>query len=328
MEHPQLRGLVAGIKSSDRITAEDVLRLRRSIYGGPAVTKLQIEGLLDLDSACADKCPEWATMFGEAVTVFIVDQEEPRGYVDEANADWLIDHVTRDGHIDTGAGLEAVIDVVEKATRSPDRLVRFALEAVRDTVLNGSGPARHGGRYKPGVVTEADVDLLRRVLYAPGGDQHIAITRSEAEVLFDINDATAEVENHPSWSDLFVKAVANSVLFCSGYTVPAREEALRRERWLDEPADPGAFMLRMAQSLARVFGAYRLDEAPSDPAEAAAAAGRAAPASEVTEDEARWLLARLYRDGRLHANERALLLFLREHSDHIHPVLKPALEQV
>jgi hypothetical protein len=326
MEHPEFSGLAAAIESSGRITAEDVLRLRRQIYGaGGAISSEQIEALLAIDHACTDKGSEWTDFFAEAIANFVVEQQAPQGYVDDAKADWLIDRLTRDGRIDTYTELEAIIAVVEKAAKSPDRLIRFALETVRDTVLNGSGPARRGGEYKPGVITEAEVALLRRVLYAPGGDQHIAVTRAEAEVLFDINDATAEDENHPAWSDLFVKAVANSVLFYSGYTVPTRQEALQREQWLDEPADLGGFISRMAAGITRVFGAYQLEPASSP---GGTTEENIAAAQQVTEDEARWLLARLERDGKLHANEKALLLFLRENSTNLHPVLKPALDQV
>jgi hypothetical protein len=71
------------------------------------------------------------------------------------------------------------------------------------------------------------------MLYAFGGDGNIAVTQQEASVLFDINDATAETENHPAWSDLFVKALANFLMATSGYQVPTRQEALRREAWLE-----------------------------------------------------------------------------------------------
>jgi hypothetical protein len=56
-------------------------------------------------------------------------------------------------------------------------------------------------------------------------------------VLFDINDATADADNHPSWRDLFVKAIANCVMSASGYAAPAREIALARDAWLDRRGD-------------------------------------------------------------------------------------------
>jgi hypothetical protein len=100
--------------------------------------------------------------------------------------------------------------------------------------------------------------------------------------------------------------------------------ALRRESWFDEPANVGNFLGRIGEAITGVFGGYKQDT-PADPA--GAAEDRIATASQVTEDEARWLLARLQRDGKLHENEKVLLSFLRENSAHIHPVLRPALEQ-
>ena len=41
-------------------------------------------------------------------------------------------------------------------------------------------------------IAKAEVDLLRRILYAYGGDGNIAITRAEAEVLFRINERTCD----------------------------------------------------------------------------------------------------------------------------------------
>jgi hypothetical protein len=104
------------------------------------------------------------------------------------------------------------VKVLDRAKLSPVKLVRFALEQVKLAVTVGDGylgHARSNRRLSPGVIGEVEVELIRRILYAFGGDGNIAVTRQEAEVLFDINDATAEASNDPAWSDLFVKALAN-----------------------------------------------------------------------------------------------------------------------
>ena len=101
--------------------------------------------------------------------------------------------------------------VLEAAKFSTESLVSFALEQVRLAVVEGKGALISGDELVPGVVGKAEVELLRRIIYAFGGDGNIAITKSEAEVLFAINDATAGASNHPSWNDLFVKAIAD---FC------------------------------------------------------------------------------------------------------------------
>lgn len=327
MNQSRFSAVALVIKNSGRITAEDVMRLRECVYGGPSVTKAQLDTLFELNQSCSDKASAWTEFFAEAAAVYLVEQEKPYGYVDENNAGWLISHITRDGRIEAATELEVLIKVIEKSKKSPERMVRCALLAVKDTVLNGAGPARDGGNYRPGVVTEADVKLLRRILFAYGGDQHIMVSRAEGDVLFDINDATTEAENDPAWSDLFTKAIANCVLGYSGYVVPTRQQALRRERWLDEPASVSVFFSRMVGGLSDVFSVYSFPGNRTSQHTSVGVGAKINEARYVTEDEANWLVSRIGRDGKLHENERALLAFLRERSVHIHPLLQPVLQK-
>ena len=47
----------------------------------------------------------------------------------------------------------------------------------------------------------------------------------------------------------------------------------------------------------------------------------------IDEEEARWLIGRVKRDGVLHENERALLAFIRNTSPNIHASLEPLLKE-
>src|SRR5690606_18441371 len=125
------------------------------------------------------------------------------------------------------------------------------------------------------------------ILYAFGGDGHVGITRAEAEVLFDINDATSDARNDPQWSDLFGKAIGNNVLYVSGYAVPTRQEALRREAWLDEPASIGDFYTRMVKGVASVLAGYGVPEAITEH-DAIHRQVDLASAERVDDDEAIW----------------------------------------
>lgn len=317
--------LFGEIAARGRITEDDVLALRRMIYGAPAVTKAVVDGLFDLDRVEGEKVPAWHALYVEAITAYLVEQVEPQGYVDEANADWIIARIMRDGQIETASELDLLIAILEKSKHSPLRLVRFALEAVKETVIRGEGPGRAGGIHVPGIVDAADVALLRRILYAFGGDGHIGITRPEAEVLFDINDATSDADNHPDWADLFVKAIANNVLYVSGYVVPTRQEALRREAWLDEPASVSDFFGRMVTGVASVLAGYGLPETMTED-DAIHGSVDFSSAERVDDEEATWLARRLAHDGDLDVNERVLLASLREMTGDLHPVLKAIVE--
>lgn len=323
--------LVAQVTASKALTQETALAARRCVYKDGAIDPHEAELLFALDEAAERRHPEWRMLFVEALVDLIVRQERPLGYVSEENADWLMARISRDGLVNTDTELELLVKVLEVATSSPSRLSAFALNQVKAAVLQGKGPLACGGSLQPGRVGRAEADLMRRILYAFGGDGHVAVTREEAEVLFDINDATAEMDNDPAWTDLFVKAVANCLMAASGYKVPPRNVALEREEWLDSPGDgvPDFLGRIFAGGLRGVLAAYRqpgLLERWAERNQHYRAA--MATAEVITADEGHWLSHRIGRNGALHENEKALLRFIRAESPKIHPSLKPLLDRV
>ena len=249
---------VAGLTSKNRITTEDVTMLRRDVFADGVVTRGEAEALFALDQTARDKCPQWAPFFVEAVTDYIVHQEKPEGYISDENAAWLIRTISRDGMVDSRTELELLVHVLEEAKSSPGKLSAYALEQVAHAVIDGKGPLMLGGELVPGLIAKAEVDLLRRILHAYGGDGTIAVTKAEAEILFRINDRTASASNDPSWNDLFVKAIANYVMCSAGYEPPTRDVALRHETFLEqsEPEIGGFFSRMVSGGLAGIMEAY------------------------------------------------------------------------
>ena len=323
---------VADIASRKRVTPLDVLELRQLVFRDGIVAREEAEALFRLNEDCVEQCAEWREFFVEAITDYIVHREKPAGYVSAKNAEWLMEAISHDGKVDTATELELLVRVLETAKFSTERLVAFALKQVKDAVVDGKGPLMQGGELVPGVIEKAEVDLLRRVLYAFGGDGNIAITRAEAEVLFEINDRVAGARNDQSWNDLFVKAIANFVMCASGYQAPPREEALRQENFLDRAdADIGGFMARMASTGGReLLAAYRQSVDIDADWEARNQWNDACrrQAERTDNVEARWLAERIGKHGRLQENELALVRFIRDTSPSIHPDLRPLLEKV
>lgn len=301
--------------ASPAIGAEDVITLRRHYFGDDAISLREGEELFALAERIGDTdCREWHQFFSEAITLLLVDQIEPQGYLSDANADWFIARIKADGHVLLKSEFETLLRVMERAREVPDRLAAFALGLVKDVTLNGDGTAITGERHAPGVVTGADVDALRRTLFVASSEGFGSVTRAEAEVLYDIADATAGADNDPAFDDLFARAVGNHLLSGAGRRAPDRKEALRRQAWLDERQPLGSAIGATLRGL--VFGRR---EAPVEIA-------LPAPATEiVTSEEAAWLQSRLHRDGRISGAERALLAFLRSEAAQIDPSLDAVL---
>lgn len=321
---------IAEIKARGSIKDADVLRLRRNYYDDGHISAEEADIIFALNDACPVQDPAWADCFVETITDYIVDQAKPEGYLTAGNAAWLIQRVSKDGRIESKTEMELLVSVLDRARWAPQSLVTFALEQVKDAVISGAGPLRSGKVLEPGLVSEADVDLLRRVIYSYGGDGNLAVTRPEAQILFDIDAASAGADNHPSWPDLFVKAVANCVMAASGHAAPLRADALARDAWLDRRGDLSfdKMLAGLAGGFKGLFDGYR-EQSPEERALARLALQKIEIVTNeaVTEVEAAWLARRIGSNGRLTPNERALLMFLKAESPLIHPSLQALVDK-
>ncbi len=324
---------IEAIKSSRIIRAADVRKLRSEVFADGVVLADEADILFELNDYCNEPCPEWSVFFIESLTDFLVHQVSPRGYISEENAGWLIRRISHDGKLESATELELLVNVIEKARSCPAALVTFALDQVGGAVLEGNSLLRRGKALTPGVIGEPEVELIRRILYGFGGDGHIAITRPEAEMLFALNDATIEEKNSPLWSDLFVKGIANYLMAHSGYEVPPRHQALKREGWLEGRRGTGGFLAEMKNvkradfssvlisGLRDIFDMYGRPENETARARNVAYEQGVGKAQIIDAHEAGWLIENLERDGKMHRNEKALLSFIREECPDIHPSL-------
>jgi hypothetical protein len=327
------------------LTAEDTVTLRQIIYApDQTVERAEAEALFKLNADAGQLAPEWCALFAEAMADFVVRQQHPPGYVDDAGAEWLIGAVTRSGRV-RGDEVEMLIHVLDEADQVPAKLSDFVLSSVKAVTL-----AR---LHKAGALTGLDIDRLRRLVFAKGGDSNVAVTRQEAEALFDINDAQAGGPANPAWSDFFMRAVANAVMF-EPVWAPDRDAELDHERWLADTsihplrrietalANPQKSLADMMQAMHEIaqgsrsghLGRDALGEAilQDDIAPIrdryAADEARETEAEAVTADEAHWLVDRLGRDGRYDANEHALIDFLRANARSIDPSLSEMLTRL
>jgi hypothetical protein len=168
-----LPDLCAAIVASGEVTSADVIALRREVFGEVTVTPDEVETLFQVDEGTERRVREWREFFVEALTDWLVRQQEPVGYVTEAQADWLIARIGRDGRIRNGTELETVVRVLELADAAPDTLSTFGLTLVTRAVVENDG-----------VITADEVERMRRLMFAPSGPGRLSISRKEAEALF------------------------------------------------------------------------------------------------------------------------------------------------
>lgn len=288
------------------ISAEEILILRRASWANGTIEAGEADAIFAVNDRVTTANEAWIEYFVEALTEFVVNGSEPRGFIDEARADWLIARIDHDGRLDSLAELELLTKVLEKAANAPGRLKDYALAQIERAVLTGEGPTRRG-MLQSGCITADEARLLRRVLFAQAGDRPAGVSRIEADLLFRIKDASLGGANAPEWKQLFVQGVGNYLTAYVSYEPLSRERAAELEEFMNRPSGGvGEFFARAARiSRGGGFrGVFAQRSTHDYDAEIAAA-------NAITDDEQLWLDARIEADGQLDEYEQALLDFLK-----------------
>ncbi len=324
--------LIISVGEDGYVSTDEVLTLRRTIFADGVVDAEELDALFALGERAPAGDPAWADYFVEATADFYLREEEPHGYLTTEEFETLRARVTRDGAIASALELGLLIRLMETATSTPPQMAGFVGEQIKARIHEKPGGAK---------IDAGDVEIIRRYIFASGGDGNVAVTRKEAEFLFDLSDAAAE--NDPSWCDLFKKAVSNHLMAHIGFEPIARADALALET--PDPDDGGPIPSKRAEDenaveagkrgffdmLGNVFSPKR---AHAERVEArykvlnAARERDAAIAEKVTASEADWLADRIGRDGVLHPSEKALVAYMRDElGADLPPKLKALVEK-
>lgn len=301
-----------------RVSDAEVLQLRREVFADGIVARGELEAVFGLAGRAPAGDASWPAFLIEATADFFLNEEMPRGYLTDEEFAYLDRLLTKTGKVAPLLALDLLIAIEERAVTTPPAMS----ERIAERLVEAAKPDNGAG----GVGADL-TDLIRRHLYAAGGEGAIAVTREEAELLFDIHDLTASADNHPGWSELFVKAIAAHLMQHIGYRPLPREEALRLHDWVkDQSIAPGGFFSRMVSggfaAIREAYGRKSIRSQRNADDEIATAI-----AEQVTAREADWLADRIGRNGRLDEIEQALIAYMRDLGADLPPKLQALVER-
>ena len=105
------------------IDAEEVKTIKEVIYEDGKIDKEEADFLFELNDAVTgkDNAPEWNTLFIDAITAFVLEDEVSPGEIDDDEADYLYDQIKGDGQVDaTERALRE--NIKAKAKNFPEKL--------------------------------------------------------------------------------------------------------------------------------------------------------------------------------------------------------------
>ncbi|MXO91466.1 hypothetical protein [Pontixanthobacter aquaemixtae] len=300
------------VAADGHVSAEEILALRQQGWGDGKIYQDEAEAIFAINHQIKDPSIEWVDFFVEAISDMVRNGTEPRGYVSEDEAAWLIAALDQDGKLETMAELELLTHVLERAQNVAETLKHYALKQVEAAVLTGTGPTRCGGTLSDTHISSAECNLVRRIIFSSGGHGPAAVSRFDAEMLFRLKDATLGHDNAPEWQNLFVDGVAN---YLRGFTAANAQLDHARMKELetfvaDSSVNVGRFFGRMAKAAPEVHNHFgkAFGRKPANSGFVA----REAAGQIVTENEKNWLDGMVEADGEVDVLERALLDRLAE----------------
>ena len=295
MRNLALQTLADQLAADNTVTAGEALTLRRTIFPDGVVSREEAEMLISLAARVANNDEAWTHAFVEAITDHVLAAGAYPGHVDEATTSWLVTRLGQDGPRQTE--VEAVLNILERAESAPEYLSTFARGRIA-ALLSGNR------------VGPAEAELVRRCLYASAGSGRTSLTEAEARWMFALDAESEGRGNDPAWGDLFVKAMLCHLM---GRRAPALLEAkdmMARQAWLEtDTKGVGAMLASIFAGGVTGFAAKVREASTVDRMEGyyEAANDDAAADAELTLSEIAWTVGMTKEDGKLTANERALL---------------------
>lgn len=255
----QFDQFASAIRAGGEITARDTLSLRQWVWGDRHLSQSDAQALFELNAGAQSRDPEWTEFFAEALCDYVINGTDPKGYVSEKDALWVIEGVDSDGRVESAAELELLVRLSERAVELPNVLKFYTLEQIERIIISGEGPTRDNIA-APRTVSAAEANLLRRLVFAAAGIGPLHVSREEADMLFRLKDACLDSDNAPEWETLFVQGIANHLEGAVAYTPLTRERAQQLESFMRSSSPSiGRFFGRMAQldlkgGFANLFG--------------------------------------------------------------------------
>ncbi len=198
----KLEDLKNAILEDGVIDAEEVVQIKEVIYEDGIIDKEEADFLFELNDAVSGKenAPGWQELFVNAISDYVLADEESPNEIDEDESTYLIEKIQGDGQVDD-IELALLVNIIAKAEKCTDSFNEFVLLSLKEKVI------------ADGIVDKEEVEMIKIVIYGTGGCAGVDVDRAEANMLFDINDATTDNEGHDeSWKALFVEAISKHVL--------------------------------------------------------------------------------------------------------------------
>lgn len=129
--------------AKQKILPNDVILLRQEVFPNGIESRQDVATLLAIETACYEKCPQWDELFTKSIADYILFAEGENGVVDDMQALWIKQCLTRDGLTETRNEFATIVRILSLAKRAPSSVASLALDQITHRIY-ASGANRRG----------------------------------------------------------------------------------------------------------------------------------------------------------------------------------------
>ena len=196
-----LKDLVEDIVADGVVDTAEVEGMRKRLYADGVIDREEADFLFAVNDAVSGHKNDsgWQKLFVEALTDHVLGDRTSPGEVDEQEAEYLIKKIESDNQVDA-VELALLVNITAKAKATCTKFQEFVLKSLRDAIL------------ADGIIDADEVKMIKTVIYGSGSGEGTGVSRTEADFLFELNDAVSGKNNAPEWKNLFIEAISKHVL--------------------------------------------------------------------------------------------------------------------
>lgn len=115
-----LEELKADLLADGKLDADEVIKLREVLYADGKIDQKEADFLFELNDAVSGKNndPTWEQFFVEAISDYLLKDEQSPGEIDEDEGKWLVEKIGADGKVD-GVEKQLLTNLKQKAKKMP-----------------------------------------------------------------------------------------------------------------------------------------------------------------------------------------------------------------
>ncbi len=193
------------IAGKNRLSADDLLLLRKYTFPEGIRSSEDVIVMLALDTLCPEKCPEWRDYFVESLADFILNRCHPAGSLDTMNAVWFEQVFVEDGMVRSSHELDLLLHLIDLAPPAPASMTALALDQLAIALEEGRGPLQEARTTEHAHLAPDDIAYVRRVLKHACDNGRLLLDERERAALLRI-DAAVKGVRAAGWLDILREA--------------------------------------------------------------------------------------------------------------------------